>query len=161
MRAKHYLTKNKKDKRKKKTKKYSRKGASAKQSNNRFNKEIMDLNSELENLIAERKKYAEGMAMILMAKKELDKKILLLQNELRSILEVSKTITDDNDREAEELIENFNLKNSELLQLKSDREKINYTISSFDYVLQELSSNINDIRDRIKYYEDYAELVVI
>jgi chromosome segregation ATPase len=166
MTAKYYLTKNKKKKSKKKTKKYSRKGASAKQGNDRFYKEITELNFDLEKLIAQRKEYADGMATILMAKRELDKRIESLENEILSIVEVGKTITDDSDDSDEdvdklikELNNNYELKNSELLDLKSDKEKIDYTIYSFDLVLRELTSDINDIRDQIKHYKDYSELV--
>ena len=177
MRAKHYLTLKKKSKQK--NKKYTRyinkKAGSAKQTNDRFFKEINDLNHEINILTDKRKEYADGLVLILLAKEQLDVKIKDLIDDIKLVSELGITPLYDEEEvdqlvidkyngrvpTLEELVEEYENMIEVLKEFKSDKEKIDYTIMSFDLVLRELTDDINTLKDQIKYYNDHTELVVL
>ena len=177
MRAKHYLTYRKKYKKrnKKYTKNFKNRAGSVKSSNNRFYKEIEELNFDLKNLIDKRKEYADGLVLILLAKEQLDIKIKELIDDIKLISELGITPLYDEEEIDEEVINKYDGRTPTLEELledyngmieilkgyRSDQSKIEYTIMSFDLVLRELTGEINEIKDKIKYYDDHMELVVL
>lgn len=177
MRAKHYLTLKKKSKQKNKkyTRNINKKAGSAKQTNDRFFKEINDLNHEINILTDKRKEYADGLVLILLAKEQLDVKIKDLIDDIKLISESGITPLYDEEEvdqlvidkyngrvpTLEELLEEYENMIEVLKEFKSDKEKIDYTIMSFDLVLRELTDDINTLKDQIKYYNDHTELVVL
>ena len=162
MRANHYLTYKKKNKKKRSIKNFKNIAGSVKSSNNRFYKEIEELNFDLKNLTYLRKQYEDELVLILSAQEQLDniikdffrdyiffqhEEILKKYNGKRPTLEV---LSQDNE----------NLK-KKLNKYKSDLSNLEFQKNMVDLALNELAGEINKIKDKIKYYDDHMELVVL
>ena len=164
MRANHYLSHKKKYKKKRSLKlqrgKY--RAGSVKSSNNRFYKEIEELNFNLKNLTYLRKQYEDELVLILSAQEQLD---IIIKDFFRDFIflqrkEILKKYNGKIPTLEELSQDNENLK-KKLNKYKNDLSNLQFQKSMVDLALNELTGEINEVKDKIKYYDDHMELVVL